>query len=70
MAERGLTYRVVQSLCSTPKTNVTAWVNYTQIKKKNRGKTFAQDYDRICVNYFIKWLGNIPSPMITFVYIM
>ena len=32
--EHKITYREVKSLCCTPETNVTACVNYTQIKKK------------------------------------
>ena len=33
-----VTYRIVESLGCTPKTNITLCVNYTLIKKKKKGK--------------------------------
>ena len=32
--EHSITHRVVESLCCIPETNVTLYVNYTQVKKK------------------------------------
>ena len=37
--ERSLTHRPIQSLCCTPETNVTLWVNYTSLKKYRNKST-------------------------------
>ena len=44
-SEHSITYRVVQSLCCTPETNVTLYVNDMSIKKKQRNvKTLVGDF--------------------------
>lgn len=44
--EHSLVYRLVQSLCHTPETKVTLYVNYTSIKKKKNVSLQIETMDR------------------------
>ena len=44
--EHWLMYRIDEPLCCTPQTNITLYVNYTSLKKREKRKPNSKDAER------------------------